>query len=79
MAHFYGTVEGETKQASRCGNKRSGLVTQAASWQGCVRVRLYHENGKDMARVSLERWEGKGTSRVLYDGPVSGAPVAVAV
>lgn len=74
MAHFYGTVEGNRGLASRLGAKNSGLSTVAASWSGAVDVNLWHdyENDVDMARVSLTRWRGKGTERILYSGPVSG-------
>ena len=75
MAHFYGTVKGQRGEASRLGSKQSRLETVAASWQGSVRVYLYHddETGNDMARVSLQPWQGEGTSATVYDGPVSGA------
>ena len=75
MAHFYGTLQGQRCEATRCGSKGGGLTTVAASWQGAVSVTLYHdeETGNDMARVSLRPWHGHGTSATIYDGPVSGA------
>ena len=72
MAHFIGTVRGFRGEASRLGSKESGLVTVAASWQGAVRTYLYERDGVDWVCVSLQPWYGKGTQRVLYDGPVSG-------
>ena len=72
MAHFLGTVQGNRGEASRLGSKTSGLVTVAASWQGSVRTYLYERDGIDWVCVSLQPWHGKGSSRVLYDGPVSG-------
>jgi len=74
MAHFYGTLQGQRGQASRLGGKGSGLQTYAASWQGAVSVRLYYdeETGADMALVTLTRHHGKGSERVIYDGPVKG-------
>lgn len=76
MAHFYGTIDGKAKTvATRCGtNKKSGLRVAAASWQGAVDVELYERDGVDWAIVSLVVWHGQGTNRVLYNGPVSGAP-----
>lgn len=74
MAHFYGTLHGARGPASRLGHKSSGLETVAASYQGAVKVRLYGRDGTDMAEVRLTPWQGSGSSRVLYDGPVSGAP-----
>ena len=72
MAHFYGTLQGSRGEASRLGTARSGLRTVAASWQGSVRVELYHseETGQDMCHVYLAPWHGKGTELALYSGPV---------
>lgn len=38
MANFYGTVTGNTSQASRCGTKTSGLKTTAQSWKGSLNI-----------------------------------------
>lgn len=72
MAHFYGTVQGARGEASRLGHPNTGLETMAASWEGCVRVRLEHDSATDTdtALVYLDRHKGSGTHRVLYDGPV---------
>ena len=72
MAHFYGTLKGTRGEATRCGGKGSGLVTYAASWEGAVRVDLSHDpvTGRDRARVTLTPWQGRGTERLLYDGPI---------
>ena len=72
MAHFRGTLQGARGEASRLGGKGSGLVATAASWQGGVRVYLYNIDDVDMARIELRPHHGAGTSRLLYDGPVSG-------
>jgi len=73
MAHFYGILQGGRGRATRCGTRTSGMETTAASWEGAVSVSLYERDGCDYARVKLTPWHGRGTSRVLYDGPVSGA------
>lgn len=75
MAHFYGILQGARGQATRCGTRTSGMDMTAASWEGAVSVTLYEQDGRDYARVALMPWHGAGTSRVLYDGPVSGAAV----
>ena len=49
MSHFYGTIRGQAGQATRRGSKSSGLTTEAASWNGVVRVTLDHRNEKDSA------------------------------
>lgn len=77
MAHFYGTIRGQRGEASRLGGKASGLTVYAASWQGAVRVTLWYDSATDtdMADVKLTtHTNGAGTERVLYSGPVSGAP-----
>lgn len=73
MAHFYGTIQGSRGRASRLGHRTDGLTTTAASYEGAVQVYLYERDGVDFAAVSLMKWRGAGTERVLYDGPVSGA------
>ena len=78
MAHFYGTIRGQRGEASRLGGKASGLTTYAASWQGAVRVELYYNSATDtdMVDVYLTQHRGRGAypDRLLYSGPVSGAP-----
>lgn len=75
MSHFYGTLQGSRGRATRCGTKNSELETTAASWEGCVKVRLYHdpETDTDMAEVWLDRWHGSGTREELWSGPVKGS------
>ena len=75
MAQFWGTIKGARGEASRLGHKASGLDTYAASWQGAVSVRLWHDakTGRDMAQVELTTHLGAGVHRSLYRGPVSGA------
>jgi hypothetical protein len=74
MSHFYGTLQGNRGEATRCGHKTSGITVTGASWDGCVQTHLYYdkETNTDMVRVSLGRWRGNGTDRELYHGPVSG-------
>lgn len=81
MAHFRGTIRGQRGEASRLGNRSSGLNVGAASYQGAVEVYLYVHDGRDFARIRLvpHVWEDKqgktqaaGTYRDLYDGPVGG-------
>lgn len=74
MSHFYGRLQGSRGEATRGGSKSSGFVSYMASWQGAVRVSLHYneKTGQDYATVSLEPWHGSGTTRTLYNGPVSG-------
>src|SRR5690606_1638344 len=74
MAQFYGIVRGRAKtQATREGNKESGLVTTAASWEGAVKVQLYEQDGVDYAHVTIGPWCGGGRrdTKVLYSGPIN--------
>jgi len=71
MAHFYGTLQGNSAKASRCGTKSSGMETYCASWQGAVRCMAYgRSDGVDCVLVEKVRWEGAGENQVLYDGPI---------
>lgn len=77
MAHFYGTIRGQRGEASRLGSKASGLAVYAASWQGAVRVTLYYNSATDTDMVDVyltTHKNGAGIERLLYSGPVSGAP-----
>lgn len=69
MANFYGTIRGQRGQASRLGNKVSGLTTHAAGWNGCIEVTLAHVDGRDTFTVTLRPWKNSGgTSRVIAEG-----------
>ncbi len=73
MAHFYATIQGNRKEATRMGTASSGIVSKTASWEGAVRVELWqHGNGKDYATVSLVPWHGNGKEKLLYQGRVDG-------
>ncbi len=80
MSHFYGTLQGNRGQATRCGSKNSGMRTQCASWAGAVSCWAYEKDGEDWVRVEFERWHGSGTSQVIYDGPIAGpTPLGIEV
>jgi len=75
MAHFYGTLQGNRGQATRCGSKDSGVTTVCASWSGAVRCEAYQEERSDGVKedwvvVSMIPWHGAGANRVLYRGPI---------
>ena len=72
MAHFYGEVKGRAGEASRLGTKATGIKTVAASWQGGVDVNLWHRDdlNEDWVEVYMIRWNGEGTNKLLYRGPV---------
>ncbi len=69
MSHFYGTLQGNRGEATRCGSKASGVTTYAAGWGGAVRVTVYEQDGEDRYSVSLTPWQSSGgQSRLLAEG-----------
>ncbi len=72
MAHFYGTLDSNSGQSTRCGSKGSGMVTQCASWAGAVQCTAYIDGkGVDCVKVEKIRWKMRGERKLLYDGPIS--------
>ena len=59
MAEFYGRLQGNRGEATRCGSKDSGIHTTAESWTSVIRT---HQTS-DGAAISVEQKYG-GT--VLY-------------
>lgn len=72
MAQFRGIIQGQRGEASRLGSKASGLTVEAASWQGKIEVRLWHDEtaGRDLYEVTQERHHGSGVRQVLASGVV---------
>ena len=70
MAHFYGSIQGQRGEATRLGNKNSGLQVTAASWDGAISVHLEYDEatGRNRFTVREQRWHGCGTERVLATG-----------
>lgn len=70
MSHFYGTLQGNRGEATRCGSADSGITTYAAGWRGAIRVEVYRDNdGIDRYHVSLQPWHGSGGScKLLASG-----------
>ena len=75
MSHFYGTLQGQAGEATRCGSKRGGLTTYAASWAGAIKVEIWHNEttGQDEYLVQRTSWQGRGDSKVVASGIVGGA------
>ena len=69
MAHFYGTLQGNRGRATRCATKKSGLVTQAASYSGAIEVQITHErDGLDHFSITEIPWHGRGIYREIASG-----------
>ena len=74
MAHFYGTLVGNRGIATRQGTKNSDLTTVCASWEGAIQAQVHYDSKKDcdIVRVMFVPWYGKGISKEIYHGPISG-------
>ena len=72
MSHFYGTLQGNRREETRCGSKNSGMKTYCASFDGAVTCHAYYdeEKGCDMVRVEKTTWLGKGENKLLYQGVI---------
>lgn len=69
MSHFYGVLKGQRGEATRAGNKSSGLTTTAASWAGAIEVRLHVDAlGRDCYEVVQTPWHGRGVAQTLARG-----------
>ena len=60
MSHFYGTIEGNRGESTRCGTQGSGMLTYAAGWQGAIRVSVQHDGDADNYIVELTPWQSSG-------------------
>ena len=71
MSHFYGTVQGNRGQGTRCGTKASGMDVTAASWNGAIETELYvDEKGRDCYVVREVFWCGRGQYRMIARGVI---------
>jgi len=68
MSALYGTLKGAKGMATRCGHRE--LTTQAASWDGAVRVTLNNDKktGSTSYVVELVPWHGSGEHKKLAEG-----------
>lgn len=75
MSHFYGTLQGQRGEATRCGSRSSGLVTNAASWNGAIQVELYVDaQGRDCYRIHERTWRGAGKHKLIAEGVIGNQP-----
>ena len=65
MAHFYGTVQGNRGETSRCGSKSSGLVASANGWNigGTIQVEYNDKLQTDVVYF----YRNKGSSSRGHD------------
>lgn len=74
MAQFLGSVQGSRGEATRLGDKNSGLQVEACSWQGKVVVRMWFDKvaGVDRYSVELRPHHGNGVNITLVNGEIVG-------
>jgi hypothetical protein len=77
MAKFYGSCQGDRGEATRLGH--TGLITTAASWDGCIKVELKERDGVIWADVWSDTWHGSGRKQDIYSGPVGALIVPAGV
>jgi hypothetical protein len=54
MSHFYGSISGSARtDATRCGNKRSGILGHIRGWDFGIKVIGSHHEGEDVFDVYL--------------------------
>ena len=80
MSHFYATIPTSKRATtpSAQGDKGTGITTHAASWKGCIQVRLSEHRGVDWFEVVMVPWknvndddaEPVGDYQVLASGHV---------
>lgn len=64
MSHFYGYIQGNRGEVTRCGTKSSGISALIKSWEHDVRVRLQAgENGEDVLVLKVPT-----DLKVIYNG-----------
>jgi hypothetical protein len=68
MAQFYGTLQGAKGRCSRLGNKHSGLLTEACSWQGKIQVWLCHKDGQDRYEIRQQPHHNRGVAKLIAEG-----------
>jgi len=70
MSHFYGTIAGSRGTGTRCGTKKSGMVSYVAGWGGAIRTHMWFDPriAKNRYEVWLAPWKGKGDSEMLREG-----------
>ena len=62
MAHFRGTVEGQTQEVSRLGNAKSGIHITASGWDIGVEAHGREELGKDVFNIYINGGSNHGKS-----------------
>lgn len=72
MSHFYARIPVSARKtiASARGHTSTGIVTQAASWNGAIETELFEKDGEDWYIVRQIPWHGSGCGYVIATGKV---------
>jgi hypothetical protein len=67
MAQFRAVIKGQRGEASRLGNKKSGLTAHVNGWNSGVKVECEHKNGHDCFEISVTGGSNNPNERkVIY-------------
>ena len=68
MSQYYGTLQGNRGEATRCGTKGSGMETYTAGWGGAIRVVLWYDekNKCDRYRITRTSWHCGGSDKAHF-------------
>jgi len=74
MSHFYAQIDESARQtnATARGHKATNIGAVVASWEGGIRVRLWHDEttGQDRFEVGHEVWKDAGLNQIIAAGIV---------
>ncbi len=58
MSHFYANIPTSKRATtpSASGDQDTGIITNTASWKGCIETRLYEYKGQDWFEVTMKPW-----------------------
>jgi hypothetical protein len=62
MSHFYGSIEGNGGEATRCGTKTSGIVAKVRSWSGNCFAWLVHNEFTNLDELAIDIQPEHGAS-----------------
>ena len=69
MAHFYGSMQGNKGEVTRCGTKKSGMTAHIRGWNIGVKVNIRHdkETGKDNYTIYETGGSNGGSETLIGD------------
>ena len=71
MSKFYGMIDESARRTKPTARGHQSIGTSAASWKGCIKVRLWEDGeGQICFRIFQRPWHGHGISQVIADGIV---------